>query len=451
MHGSELGHPVALASIGAVCPRSSVRLGGNLSLQVSTGSGRRARHYALAVLVGAFALSHVNRQIVAILGEPLRHEFGLTDTQLGLLTGFAFALFYSTLSLPVGSWADRASRTDILSVSLLVWSSMALLCATAASYGHLLAARLGVGVGEAGASAPAQSLIADLYPPEHRTSAMAVFGSGVNLGILLAFGLGGAINEAFGWRWALVAAGAPGIVLALVVKLTLAEPLRPTPNATYRDRGVWAVAKAMSANPVVRNSMTGALLASTAGYATIAWLPSFMVRYHGLSTGSVGLIVGLQVGVLGAVGAIGGGYLADRLARRSAGWRARVVAIGFVLYLPLAATAYLAESTTVALLCVSGPALLSTLHVGVNFSLLQTHTAPSMRARTAAINIILVNLLALGGGPLWVGALSDRLSANGIEEGLRWALLSVLVFVAAAALQFARLGAILNRERQLQP
>ena len=404
-------------------------------------------HYALALIVAAFTFSHVARQIVAILAEPLRIEFGLNDTQLGFLTGFAFAIFYSALSIPVASWADRQSRTAILSISLLVWSAMTALCGLAASFGQLLLARVGVGLGEAGASAPAQSLIADLYPPERRTIAMAIFASGVNLGILLAFGVGGWVNQNFGWRWAFFAAGAPGIALSLVVKLTLTEPRRPTAPATLVGQGVWSVASKMWANAVVRNSIAGALLASTAGYATIAWLPSFMVRYHGLTTGKVGLLLGLQVGVLGAVGAIGGGYLADRLARRSTSWRARVVAIGFMLYLPLATTAYLVENTAIAVACICGPALLSTIHVGVNFSLLQTHMPAPMRARTAAINVFVVNLIALGGGPLWVGAVSDVLNAIGVQHGLRWALLTVVIFICGAMIQFLRLGRILDNAR----
>ncbi len=410
----------------------------------------RRRHFALAILVVAFTLSHVDRQIVAILAEPLRHEFSLTDTQLGLLTGLAFAVFYSTLSLPVASWADRTNRNTIISTSLFLWSSMTVLCGSAASFVHLLLGRIGVGIGEAGASAPSQSLIADLYPRRHRSLAMAIFGSGVNVGILLAFGVGGWVSQAYGWRWAFVAAGVPGMVLAAFVKLTLPEP-RPRPTSDENTgQGFFEVARAISRSVVVRNSMAGALLASTAGYATIAWLPSFMVRYHGMSTGTVGLMLGLQIGVLGAIGAVSGGYLADRLAhQRSEGWRGRILAIGFLLYVPFGATAYLATDPLVSVICLSGPALLSTIHVGINFSILQTYMPPRMRARTAAINLFVVNLFALGGGPLWVGIVSDRLADQGIEEGLRWALVSVLLIVGLASVQFFRLGRILDRHSEI--
>ena len=403
----------------------------------------------MALLVAAFTLSHVDRQIVAILAESLRAEFALNDTQLGVLTGLSFALLYSTLSVPAALWADSGSRKRLIALSLATWSSMTLLCGLAGSYTQLLLARVGVGIGEAGSSAPSQSMIADLHPPERRSLAMAVFGSGVNLGILIAFAIGGLVGQAFGWRWAFVVAGAPGLILALLMALTMVEPERSplTPRQWEEQRRLVEVVRTIARSPVVRNSMIGALLASTAGYATIAWVPAFFMRQHDLSQASVGIIAGAQVGILGAVGAIAGGHLADRTAIRSPGWRARVPSLALFLYLPFAATSYLSDNVVVALVFFAGPAMLSTVHVGINLSIVQTHVPHRMRARAAAVNLFIVNIVGLGCGPLWVGFLSDRLTPSLGGQGLRFALLSVLVIVALSAIQFARLSRVLDRHR----
>lgn len=406
---------------------------------------RTSRGYAMVLLVAAFTLSHVDRQIVAILAPSLRLEFGLSDTQLGLLTGFSFAVFHSLLAVPAALWADRGDRRLLITLALSAWSLMTVVCGLASNFAQLLLARIGVGVGEAGAGPPSHSLISDLYPPERRATALAVFASGVNLGILIGFSVGGWVDEHHGWRWAFFVAGAPGLPLALLLALTFKEPRRAPLTARWEtERRVSEVLRTMWAHPVLRNTVVGAMLAATAGYSTIAWLPTFLVRTHGLRVSQVGLILGLMVGVLGSVGAIAGSWLADRLARRSAGWRGRVVSIALLIYLPLGAVAYSTDVTWLALLALSGPALLSTVHVGVNFGLLQNYSPVRMRARVAAVDLLIVNLVALGGGPLLVGALSDWFSLDG-GNGLRTAMLFILAFVACAAVQFGRLATILDR------
>ena len=187
---------------------------------------RQHRGYTLFLLLLVFIASHVDRQIVAILQEPIRIAFDLTDTQLGILTGFAFALFYATLGMPMAMWADRRNRRNLIAFSISLWSAMTVACAAAGQYWQLLAARIGVAVGEAGSNPPSHSIIADLYEPAERATAMAIFGLGVNFGIMFGFLIGGWVNDWVGWRWAFVIAGAPGLLIALAVRFTMQEPPR---------------------------------------------------------------------------------------------------------------------------------------------------------------------------------------------------------------------------------
>ena len=178
---------------------------------------KRQRSYTLFLLVLVFTSSHIDRQIVAILQEPIKQAFAISDTQLGLLTGVMFALFYATLGMPMAMWADRHNRRNLIAFSIALWSLMTALCGAAVQFWQLLLARIGVGVGEAGSNPPSHSIISDLYPASQRATAMAIFAIGVNLGIMLGYLIGGWVNEWVGWRWAFVVAGAPGLLIALIV------------------------------------------------------------------------------------------------------------------------------------------------------------------------------------------------------------------------------------------
>ena len=186
------------------------------------------RRYTLLMLVLVFTSSHVDRQIMGILGQPIKESLLISDTQLGLLTGIMFAVFYATLGMPMAMWADRNNRRNLISFSVFLWSLMTALCALATNFVQLLLLRIGVGVGEAGSNPPSHSIIADLYPPEKRSTAMAIFGTGINWGILVGFLVGGWINEWYGWQAAFVIVGLPGILLALLVRFTVVEPSRGT-------------------------------------------------------------------------------------------------------------------------------------------------------------------------------------------------------------------------------
>lgn len=411
---------------------------------------KRQRSYTLFLLVLVFTASHVDRQIVAILQVPIKAAFQISDTQLGLLTGVAFALFYATLGIPMAMWADRHNRRNLITFSIALWSGMTVLCGAATQFWQLMLARIGVGVGEAGSNPPSHSIISDLYAPHERGTAMAIFGMSVSFGIMLGYLIGGWVNEWFGWRWAFVIAGVPGLLIAAIVRLTMVEPLRG-----YADNLVGKTAppppfrlvlSVMFKSPQIRHLVAATALISMAGYAAVAWVPVYFYRVHGYSTSEVGTFLALSIGLGGALGVFCGGYFADRLAHFSEGWRAWVVCIAIFIYGPLAYLSYTSEDAFWAAILFTGPAVTGGVHIGTNYAILQTQAPVEMRSVMAAINLFILNIIGLGLGPLSVGMISDWMFASVGNDSLRYGLLFTLVIAAWGVAHEARLGLLLHRQ-----
>lgn len=415
---------------------------------------RRQRGYTLFLLVLVFTASHVDRQIVAILQEPIKHAFQISDTQLGLLTGVAFALFYATLAIPMAMWADRHSRRNLIAFSISLWSGMTVLCGMAVQFWQLLLARIGVGVGEAGSNPPSHSIISDLYPAHERATAMAIFSLGVNFGIMLGYLIGGWVNEWIGWRWAFVVAGVPGLVIAVVVRFTMIEPPRG-----YADRMTgkssappspppfWTVAAIMLKSVRIRHLIICNALISMAGYAAVAWIPVYFQRIHGFSTSEAGTFLAIAIGIGGGLGTFFGGYFADRLARISEGWRAWIVCVATLLYLPMAYFCYTATDPFWATVCFIAPAMLGSVYLGTNFAILQSFAPIEMRAVMAAVNLFILNIVGLGLGPLSVGIISDLTVASFGNDSIRYGLLFTLVIMAWGVAHECYLGFLLHRSK----
>lgn len=387
------------------------------------------RRYALFLLFLVFTSSHVDRQILAILLEPIKHELVLSDTQLGFLSGIAFAIFYATLGIPMAMWADRSDRRNIITLALATWSGMTVLCGMAANFWQLALARIGVGVGEAGSTPPSHSIIADMYPPTERATAMGTFSLGINCGLLIGFSVGGWINQWYGWRAAFWVVGAPGLILALLVRYTLHEPPRGYAEglqaASHKAPNLREVVTHMWSTPALRHIVAGTTLASFVGYGVVLWLPSFLVRSHGMQSGMIGMLLALGFGVFGAVGTFMGGQLADRLGKRDIRWNVWVVGIAILLALPFTLSFYLVRETSAALMIGVIPALLGGTYLGPSFALNQGLVPVQMRSVASAIILFVANIIGLGLGPQTVGILSDLFSVQYGSESLRYALLTL--------------------------
>ncbi len=419
-----------------------------LIMQANAHISRGQRGYTLFLLVLVFTSSHIDRQIVGILAQPIKDAFDVTDTQLGLLSGVMFAIFYATLGMPMAMWADRGNRRNIITLSVALWSAMTALCGAAQAFWQMLIARVGVGVGEAGSNPPSHSIIADLYPPESRGTAMAIFATGVNLGIMLGYLIGGWVNEWLDWRWAFAVAGLPGLAIAAIVRFTLTEPPRgySEPHKTVlQPPPFFEVARTMWSSSIIRHTVAGGTLSAFAGYAVVAWVPTFFIRLHELGSGEVGTILALQVGLLGGLGTFAGGWLADRLAVRSEGYRAWVVTGAAVIYAPFAWVAFTAENTALAIAAFSVPAAIGGVYIGCGFAIIQNQIAPQMRSVTAAINLFILNIIGLGLGPVTVGAISDAMQTTHGVSSLGIGLCVMACVMLWSGVHYGVAGVLLHR------
>ena len=388
---------------------------------------RRYRYYVLGLMTIAYTFNFVDRQILTILQEPIKRELQLSDGQLGLLTGFSFACFYIVLGLPIARWADRSVRRDVMALALGVWSLMTALSGLAGNYLQLLSARIGVGIGEAGGSPPAYSMLSDIFAPRERATALGTYGMGVNLGILVGFLMGGWVNQLFGWRIAFFVAGIPGLLLALLLRTTLAEPKRQFSSVDgarpEEAPPVCQVLRRLWGNRTFRHMAWGSSLLSFAAYGMYTWFPSFLIRIHGLSTGAVGTWLALILGIGGAAATLGGGYLSDRLGRRDARWYCWVTVFAAAIAVPLMTLAFLIRDSRLALLCFVIPGSVAAICVPPLMAVTHALVDNRMRALSSAIVLFILNLLGLGLGPLAVGLLSDHLARAAGANGLRYSML----------------------------
>jgi predicted MFS family arabinose efflux permease len=410
------------------------------------------RRYALFVLLLVYIMNFVDRQILSILAEDIKKEIDLSDTALGFLSGIAFALFYTFAGLPIARWADTGSRRTIIALALFIWSGMTALTGFAQSFGQLVAARVGVGVGEAGGSPPSHSLISDLYPPERRATALAIYSLGIPIGGALGAILGGFLGQRYGWRVAFMAVGVPGAILSLIVRVTLREPPRgrfdaPRTATSPPTESAREVLRFMMRLPSFVNMAFGASLHAFYGYGAAYFVPVFLIRVHHMNKLEVGSWLGLIALTTGVIGISLGGAISDRLAKRDARWYMRVPAIASTLAIPFAVIFYLwPDPRTAILLSVPGT-LLGGVYLGPTFAMTQTLVKPHMRALASAILLFIINLIGLGGGPLAVGIVSDYLKPTYGDESVRYALLWIVTLGAAwATLHYLLAARTLERD-----
>lgn len=405
---------------------------------------RSYRRYVLAVLVIVYIFNFLDRQIVTILAEPIKNELGLSDTQIGLMTGLAFAIFYTVLGIPIARLADRANRVSIISAALVIWSGMTALCGLAQNFAQILAARIGVGVGEAGCSPPAHSLIADYYPPNERSSALSIYALGIPIGSLLGLLAGGWVAEFYGWRTAFLVVGLPGVLLAILVKLTLMEPIRgmsDPPSARHVTQPPLATTiKTLVSNKTILHIAMGGALTSFVGYGLGQWLPAFFIRLHDMGIAQTATYYGLVNGLASMAGTFLGGTLADRFAVRDERVYVWLPAAGVLLAFPFYLAAMVVGDWRIAIAILIVPSFLNSLWLGPAFGTIQNLAPQRMRALASAILLFILNIIGLGFGPFLVGVLSDLLVGPFGEESLRYAIIIATVAYFWAGAHFLLAG-----------
>jgi predicted MFS family arabinose efflux permease len=407
------------------------------------------RRYVLGILIVVYTFNFIDRQILSILIEPIKAELGLSDTAIGLLTGFAFALFYATMGIPIARIADRSNRRNLIAISLTVWSGMTALSGMAQNFWQLLVCRIGVGVGEAGCSPPAHSIIADYYPAHRRATALGIYALGIPIGIMFGMFAGGWINEFFGWRIAFFVVGVPGLLLALIVRFTLREPPRGMAEGLVEQQSIPTLRETLDAlwqSRTFKHLAFGSALTAFVGYGMITWVPAFLIRSHGLGTGEAGTWLGLILGIPGGIGIVLGGFLSDRLGAQDTRWFLWVVAVALVICVPFSMAAYLWPTLPGTLLFLIMPVMLGNFYQAATFSQTQGLVNVRMRAVAAAILLFVLNIIGLGFGPSTIGALSDLLESSYGVESLRYSLLFVSMVNLWAALHFFFAGRHLAKD-----
>ena len=394
------------------------------------------RAYVLFILVVVYTFNFIDRQIVGILAVPIKADLGLTDSELGLMGGLAFALFYTGLGIPVAMLADRFSRTWIMTVALVIWSGMTAASGLATNFWQLFAARLGVGVGEAGGVAPAYSLISDFFPPGQRARAMSVYSFGIPIGSAIGIVFGGIIASMIDWRWAFFIVGIAGIAIAPIFRMTIKEPPRgqfDRLREAVKAPGLKLIVSTLMTKPSFWLLSLGASFSSMMGYGVFFWLPSFFVRSYNLTLLNASLFYGAVLLIGGLVGIWVGGWLGDRFGQNQHSQYARIPAIAFLCTVPFYVVAILSPTLTLAFFVLLVPTALGLAWLGPVISAIQHLVRPDMRATASAIFLFINNLIGIGLGTYAIGALSDTLTARFGDEALRYSILAGTGFYIVAA------------------
>ena len=414
-------------------------------------------HLSLALLALVYIFSVIDRQVIAILMEPIKREFGATDTQMGLLSGLAFGLFYAALGVPVGKLADKYNRRMIVAVCCSLWSLATVACGFAGQFWQLLLSRMSVAIGEAGGMAPSISLVSDLYPPKQRSTVISLFMTGPNLAVVIGLSLGGWIAQQYGWRSTFLFFGVPGMVLGLLVWWLIKEPVRggfdPVPEvpastpSTQPSEPLWQQVVRLMKIKSFRLVAFACGIAGLAGYAYGVWTPSFLVRTHALSLAHAGLMFGFASGLGALVGGLFSGWLCDRMVQRDVRWQVGLPMLGVLISVPcvMAFLLWPAEGFWAVGVLKIPHAMVFAIAFGfiaswwpsLSYSAISHMVHSSERGVAAALLNFFITLFGIGMGPLLTGFISDLLTPSLGPQALRWSLVCVMLLLIPTAILLA--------------
>ena len=383
------------------------------------------KSYVLLILTGVYTFNFIDRQLLVILSESIKNELNLTDTHLGMLTGLVFAIFYTTLGIPIARWADKSNRKNIVAASLAIWSFMTAVSGMVTSVWQLALARLGVGIGEAGGSPPSHSIISDYFPPERRGTALSIYSMGIYIGILVGYTTGGWLDQNYGWRIAFYAIGIPGVILAIILYLTVKEPPKghsdPEALKTKEESSFTEVVS------LLLSKKSFVFLALACGFHTFSnygvgnFFAPFLARVHEMPIAEIGKWMGLASGIGGMIGTFGGGYLADRLVKKDVRWYFWIAILAGLISVPPSLIAYFSPNTQIVIVMYFLTSMLTAFYLAPCIAATHNLVDAKKRALASAIFFLVLNLIGLGLGPITIGYLSDILTPTYGVESLRYA------------------------------
>lgn len=403
-----------------------------------------ARSAILAALTLVCALSFVDSGLIFVLVQPIKHDLGLSDTQLGLMTGFGFVLFYATLGVPMARWADRGNRSTVVALSLGLWGLAVMGCLWVGNFAQLLLARVGAAAGDSGVKPATYSLLGDYFPePTRRVRAMAVYWTSGPIAALISYPLGGWLNDLYGWRMTLFLMGIPGILVAVLFKMTIAEPRArrsPSPQDSQLQPRMWEVLKTLWCTRSARHLIIAVVLVQLMSNGMTPWYSAFLMRSHGMSTGEAGVWLGVIFGLGGFAGAVLGGYIAGRWFADNERGQMRLSAMTIGSLVAWFAAFLLLPRKTEALITLIPLIVTFAIFIGPTYALLQRLVVPEMRATSLAVSQLLASIIGIGMGPLIVGMLSDFLRRSLGADSLRYAMLAMAIVNLWAGYHLWRVG-----------
>lgn len=402
-------------------------------------TGHRYTRYAFFVLCGVALFNYVDRQILVILLDSVKRDFGVSDAAMGLLTGTTFSIFYVLGSMPLARWADRGVRRNVLAWALGVWSAMTAVCGLAQSYLQLAIARASVAASESAAMPISHSMLSDLYPPAKRATVFGILMAAGAGGIAAGLYLGGWMNQHYGWRMTFFVVGLPGVALALLLRFTVVEPDRQVEDGTRSS------ALQLMKEPLFAALMALAALGGVAVYATLTWSPAFLLRVHHLQTAEIGWKLGLATGLGTALGHLATGHIADKLAERNVWWYARVASIGSLVAIPFGFAFLFLQDVTLCIWSLFVLTFLLCAWYTPTYALALRMATNQTRARASALITASMVLIGLGLGPLAVGTLNDVLAPSYGTEAVRYSMLSILGVIGVMVIGYWCFAAVGTR------